>query len=171
VGFTICTHTTSLSQDLTSDQEKLAKNRKKDFTGKKREETARRATKEDPSPGWTEARDVMWPEGIITELQHIQWVRQIPVVAVVVVVRSGDAVQRAKLDLGGGRGRWTQAAVCVSCGKPKSSQFIVPNLTYVLVSTQTTEPPQPKVDRFKFSSTFRTKQVQVGPSGGFQRLW
>jgi len=34
-GFTICTHTTSLTFDLTSDQEKLPKNRKKTFTGKK----------------------------------------------------------------------------------------------------------------------------------------
>jgi len=45
-GFTICTHTTSLTFDLTSDQEI-------------REEPFRRATEEDPSSGWTEARDVM----------------------------------------------------------------------------------------------------------------
>jgi len=49
-GFTICTHTTSLSQDLTSDQEKRPRNRKKTFHREKREETFRRATKEDPSP-------------------------------------------------------------------------------------------------------------------------
>jgi len=36
-GFTICTHTTSLSQDLTSDQEKLPKNRKNPFTVKIKE--------------------------------------------------------------------------------------------------------------------------------------
>jgi len=53
-GFTICAHTTSLSQDLTSDQEKLPKNRKKTFHKEKREDTFRRATEEDPSPGWTE---------------------------------------------------------------------------------------------------------------------
>jgi len=34
-GFTICTHTTSLSQNLTSDQEKLQEMEKKSFTGKK----------------------------------------------------------------------------------------------------------------------------------------
>jgi len=55
-GFTICTQT-SLSQNLTSDQETLPK--KKPFTGKKSEETFRRATEEDPSPGWTGAIDVM----------------------------------------------------------------------------------------------------------------
>jgi len=34
-GFTICTHTTSLSQEITSDQKKLPRNRrKKTFTGK-----------------------------------------------------------------------------------------------------------------------------------------
>jgi len=32
---------------------------KQPFTGKKREETFRRATEEDPSPGWTGAIDVM----------------------------------------------------------------------------------------------------------------
>jgi len=32
-GFTICTHTTSLTFDLTSDQEKLPRNREKKFTG------------------------------------------------------------------------------------------------------------------------------------------
>jgi len=31
-GFTICTHSTSLTFDLTSDQEKLPKNRKKNFS-------------------------------------------------------------------------------------------------------------------------------------------
>jgi len=31
------------------------------------EETFRRATEEDPSPGWTDAIDVMCTEGIITE--------------------------------------------------------------------------------------------------------
>jgi len=35
VGFTICTHTTSLTFDLTLDQEKLSKKRKSLFTGKK----------------------------------------------------------------------------------------------------------------------------------------
>jgi len=47
---------------------------KKLSQGKKREETFRRAREEDPSPGWTEDIDVMWPEGIITEFQHMQWV-------------------------------------------------------------------------------------------------
>jgi len=37
-----------MSQNLTSDQEKLTNN---PLTGKKREETFRRATEEDPSPG------------------------------------------------------------------------------------------------------------------------
>jgi len=32
---TICTHSTSLTFDLTSVQEKLPRNRKKNFTGKK----------------------------------------------------------------------------------------------------------------------------------------
>jgi len=40
-----------LTFDLTLDQEKLPKN---PFTGKKSEENFRRATEEDPSPGWTE---------------------------------------------------------------------------------------------------------------------
>jgi len=56
-GFTTCTHTASLSQDLTSDQEQLSRNRKT-FTGE-REETFRRATEEDPSPGLTDATDAM----------------------------------------------------------------------------------------------------------------
>jgi len=58
-GFTICTHTASLSQDLTSDQEKLPRNRKKTFTEKKRQETFRRATEEDPSPRMQRRIDVM----------------------------------------------------------------------------------------------------------------
>jgi len=45
---------TSLTFDLTSDQEKLPRNRKKTFHRAKCEETFRRATEEDPSPGWTE---------------------------------------------------------------------------------------------------------------------
>jgi len=50
VGFTICTHTTSLTFDLTLDQEKLPRNRKKTFhREKKRKESFRRATEEDPS--------------------------------------------------------------------------------------------------------------------------
>jgi len=44
---------------LTSHQEKLPKYRKNTFRGKKREETFRRATEEDPSAGWTDAIDVM----------------------------------------------------------------------------------------------------------------
>jgi len=36
VGFTICTLTTSLSQDLTLEQEKLPRNRKNPFTGEKK---------------------------------------------------------------------------------------------------------------------------------------
>jgi len=39
-------------------------------------ETFRRATEEDPSPGWTEAIYVTFTEGIISELQQIQWVWQ-----------------------------------------------------------------------------------------------
>jgi len=73
--FTICTHTSSLSQDLTSIQEKLPKNRKKPFTGKKGKKSSGEQQRRIP-PGWTEAIDVMWPEGIITELQHIQWIWQ-----------------------------------------------------------------------------------------------
>jgi len=34
-GFTICTHRTSLTFDLTSDQEKLPRNRKKNVHGEK----------------------------------------------------------------------------------------------------------------------------------------
>jgi len=45
------------SHRIRKNSEKIGK---KTFTGKKkREETYRRATEEDPSPGWTEARDVM----------------------------------------------------------------------------------------------------------------
>jgi len=51
-GFTVCTHTTSLTFDLTS--EKLPKNRKKNLHRRKREETFRRETEEDSSPRWTE---------------------------------------------------------------------------------------------------------------------
>jgi len=40
-GLIICTHTTSLTFDLTSDQEKLPRNRKNPFTGKKGEEPSR----------------------------------------------------------------------------------------------------------------------------------
>jgi len=44
---------------------------KQPFTGKKREEPFRRATEEDPSPGWTGAIDVMCTEGIIIyKLKH-----------------------------------------------------------------------------------------------------
>jgi len=38
---------------------------KQPFTGEKREETFRRATEEDPSPGWTGVIDAMCTEGII----------------------------------------------------------------------------------------------------------
>jgi len=47
-----------LTFDLTSDQEQLPRNRKT-FSGEKSEDTFRRATEEDPSPGWTEDIDVM----------------------------------------------------------------------------------------------------------------
>jgi len=53
-GFTIWKHTASLTFDLTSDQEKVPRNRKKLIYREKREEPLRRATEEDPSPGWTE---------------------------------------------------------------------------------------------------------------------
>jgi len=53
---------TSLPQNLASDQEKLPNN---PSGGKKREENFRRATEEDPSPGWTGAIDVMCTEGQI----------------------------------------------------------------------------------------------------------
>jgi len=56
-GFTTCTHTTSLTFDLTSDQGKKKNSQeieKKLFTGQKSGEPFRRATEEDPSPGWTE---------------------------------------------------------------------------------------------------------------------
>jgi len=43
-GFTICTHTTSQTQNFPSDQEKLPRNRKKTFIERKSEETFRRAT-------------------------------------------------------------------------------------------------------------------------------
>jgi len=42
------------------------------FHGEKTEETFRRATEEDLSPGWTGAIDVTFTEGSITEVQHIQ---------------------------------------------------------------------------------------------------
>jgi len=54
-GFTICTQTTSLTFDLTSDRGKLPpKNKKLTFHREKRQEPFRGATEEDPSPGWTE---------------------------------------------------------------------------------------------------------------------
>jgi len=37
-GFTVCTHTTSLTFDLTSGQEKLPRSRKNPFTGEKKGE-------------------------------------------------------------------------------------------------------------------------------------
>jgi len=49
----------SLTFDLTSDQENLPRNRKKNFDREKREDTFRRVTEEDPSPGWTGVIDVM----------------------------------------------------------------------------------------------------------------
>jgi len=58
-GFPICTHTTSLTFDLPSDQKQLPKNKNKLFHKEKREEPFMRATEEDPSPGWTDAIDVM----------------------------------------------------------------------------------------------------------------
>jgi len=46
----ICTHTTSLSHVLTSDQENLPRNRRrKNFSRRKKKVTFRRATEEDPS--------------------------------------------------------------------------------------------------------------------------
>jgi len=57
-----------LSQNLTSDQEKLPNNASR---GEKSEKAFRRATEEDLSPGWTGAIDVMCTEGIIThKLKH-----------------------------------------------------------------------------------------------------
>jgi len=72
LGFTICTHTTSLSQDLASNQEKLSRNKKNTFTGKKWEEAFRRATEEDPSPRMDRSNTfhVCRMNGI-KELQHI----------------------------------------------------------------------------------------------------
>jgi len=55
---------TSLTFDLTSDQEKLPNNPSRGEKGKK-------PSGEDPSPGWTGAIDVMCTEGIIThKLKH-----------------------------------------------------------------------------------------------------
>jgi len=48
VGFTICTNTTTLTFDLTSDQEK------KPSGVKKKGRNLQERTEEDPSPGWTE---------------------------------------------------------------------------------------------------------------------
>jgi len=71
-GLTICTHTTSLSQDPTSEKEKIPRNRKKTFTGKQREETFREATEEDPSPR-VDRRCHVYRMKSITELhKHIQ---------------------------------------------------------------------------------------------------
>jgi len=71
-GFTVCTHRHPwpLTFDLISDQEQLPKNRKKPSRGKK-----------ESNRGGSLSRmllfhmtiGVMWPEGIITELKHIQW--------------------------------------------------------------------------------------------------
>jgi len=46
---------TSLTFDLTSDQEQLPSNRKNPFRGKK-VRTLQERTEEDPSPGWTEGQ-------------------------------------------------------------------------------------------------------------------
>jgi len=70
---TICTH----RHPCPRTSHRIRKNSQKTLQGGKGEETFRRATEEDPSPGWTEAKDVMWPEGIITELhKQIQWIWQ-----------------------------------------------------------------------------------------------
>jgi len=44
---------------------RIRKNSQITLQGEKREEPFRRATEEDPSPGWTGAIDVMCTEGII----------------------------------------------------------------------------------------------------------
>jgi len=61
---------TSLSQNLTSNQEKLPNNPSR-VKKKRREETFRSVTEEDPSPGWTGVIDVMCTEVIIIhKLKH-----------------------------------------------------------------------------------------------------
>jgi len=53
----------SLSQDLTSDQEKLQEiEEEKKFTGKKGEKPSGEQQRRIPLPGWTEAIDVMCTE-------------------------------------------------------------------------------------------------------------
>jgi len=54
-GFTTCTHTTSLTFDLSHRIRNNSQEiEKKTFAGEKSEEPFRRATEEDPSAGWTE---------------------------------------------------------------------------------------------------------------------
>jgi len=55
LGFTICTHTTSLSQDLTSDQKKLPKKQKKLSLGKKGRKHSEEQQRRIPLAGWTDA--------------------------------------------------------------------------------------------------------------------
>jgi len=50
VGFAICTLTTSLTFDLTSVQEKLSRNRKKTFAGKKEKNPAGEQQRRIPLP-------------------------------------------------------------------------------------------------------------------------
>jgi len=77
-GFTICTH----RHHCPRTSHRI---RKKNVHWEKREETLRKATEEDPSPGWTDAIDVMWPEGIITELH-----KQIERVLILTLTRGKD---------------------------------------------------------------------------------
>jgi len=58
-GLTICTHITSLSQDLTLNQEKLPRYRKNPFMGNKLNKPSGEQQTRIPLPGWTEAIDVM----------------------------------------------------------------------------------------------------------------
>jgi len=58
--FTICTY----GHPCPKTSHRIRKNSQTTLHGKKREETFRRATEEDPSPGWTGAIYVMCTEGL-----------------------------------------------------------------------------------------------------------
>jgi len=69
--YNLYTYFTSLSQDLTSNQEKLPKKSKKNFHWEKKgKKPAGEQQRRIPVPRWTEAMDVMCTEGSITELEN-----------------------------------------------------------------------------------------------------
>jgi len=72
-GFTICTHTTSLTFDLTSDQEKLPQNRENKLLQGKKGRNLQESNRGGSLSRMDRRIDAMCTGGIITELhEHIQ---------------------------------------------------------------------------------------------------